>query len=96
MPNVIEFPRAPEPPGTSSQTVRSICIVIESLSRTLDNVRTLCAAIPHGPVREQLEAERARLLVGLFTVRQTAARLASTGASPAVLEVSDRPVTLHH
>ena len=102
MPNIIEFPRgAPRvshsvPTGNPPAQARSICSVIDALSRTLDQIRMLCEMIPDGPMRERLETEQARLIVGLFTARQTAAQLASAAVSTAAADASDRSIAPGH
>ena len=102
MPNIIEFPRATSrcshsvPTGDPPAQARSICSVIDALSRTLDQIRMLCEMIPDGPMRERLETEQARLTFGLFTARQTAAQLASAGVSTAAADDSDRSIAPRH
>lgn len=54
----------------------SIRAAMDTLSRTLDHIKSLCASLPDGPVRERLEAEQARLATDLSAVRNAAARLA--------------------
>ena len=101
MPNIIEFPHAASrvshsaPTGNPPAQARSICSVVGALSRTLDQIRMLCEMIPDGPMRERLETEQARLTVGLFTARQTAALLASADASTPAADASDRIAPRH-
>jgi hypothetical protein len=103
MQNVIEFPhttsRGPQLVAagvavTHVQAARSVGNMIEALSRTLDQIRTLCELIPDGPIREQLKAEQSRLLAGLFTARQSAARLSSIGAPTAASDANEQPLAL--
>ena len=51
--------------------------VVDSLSRTLDCIKTMCATEPNGPVRDKLETERANLVIGLFVARVAAMRVSS-------------------
>lgn len=50
--------------------------MVDSLSRTLNCIKTMYATEPGGMIREQLETERANLVIGLF-----AARVAAMGLS---------------
>ncbi|MEH2624489.1 hypothetical protein V1292_002544 [Bradyrhizobium sp. AZCC 1719] len=82
MQKVIEFraPKsdvAPEPLTTSPPSVEPIWAVVDSLSRTLDCIKTMCATEPNGPLRDRLETERANLIIGLFVARVAAMRLSS-------------------
>ena len=81
---------------TQVQAVRSIGNMIGALSRTLDQISMLCEMIPDGPMREQLKAEQTRLLAGLFTARETAARLSAPGAPTAPLSSADQPLALSY
>lgn len=58
-----------------AQAARSIGNLIEALSRTIDQISMLCKLIPDGPIHDQLRVEQNRLLAGMFTARQTSARL---------------------
>ena len=81
MHKVIEF-RAPpaeaaqEPLG-APPAMEPILAVVDSLSRTLNCIKTMCATEPNGPIRDQLETERANLVIGLFVARVAAMRLSS-------------------
>jgi len=59
-----------------------ILAVVESLARTLNCIKTMCATEPMGPIRDRLETERANLVIGLFVARVAAMRL-STGEEAA-------------
>ena len=59
-----------------------ILAVVDSLSRTLNCIKAMCATEPNGPIRDQLETERANLVIGLFVARVAAMRL-SAGAEVA-------------
>ena len=81
MQKIIEFrdaasqavrPQAPQPPS-----VEPIWAVVDALSRTLECIKTLCAAAPNGPMRDKLEIERTNLVIGLFVARVAAMRVAS-------------------
>jgi len=90
MQNVIEFPRAASlgsqqvaAAGTAAgaggpdvaHAAGAIGNMIEALSRTIDQIGMLREMLPDGSIRDQLKAEQNRLLAGLFTARQTSARL---------------------
>jgi hypothetical protein len=81
MHKVIEF-RAPqaeaaqEPLG-APPAMEPILAVVDSLSRTLNCIKTMCATEPNGPIRDRLETERANLVIGLFVARVAAMRLSS-------------------
>jgi hypothetical protein len=81
MQKVIEFhsPKseaAPEPLA-APPAMEPILAVVDSLSRTLNCIKTMCATEPNGPVRDKLEMERANLVIGLFVARVAAMRLSS-------------------
>ena len=82
MQKVIEF-RGPkseavsEPPAAAPPSMEPILAVVDSLSRTLDCIKTMCATEPNGPVRDKLETERANLVIGLFVARVAAMRVSS-------------------
>ena len=86
MQKVIEFgglksEAAPEP-LVAPPAMEPILAVVDSLSRTLNCIKTMCATEPNGPVRDKLETERANLVIGLFVARVAAMRL-STGEEAA-------------
>ena len=64
-------PLAPPP------SIEPILAVVDSLSRTLNCIKTMCATEPNGPIRDKLETERANLVIGLFVARVAAMRLSS-------------------
>ena len=64
----------PSPP-LEPKSIPSVSEVFDSLSRILDRIRNLCESVPDGPIREQLEAERATLIAKLVAVRTTAAQI---------------------
>ena len=81
MQKVIEFrgPKsepAAEPPA-APPSMEPILAVVDSLARTLDCIKTMCATEPNGPVRDKLETERANLVIGLFVARVAAMRVSS-------------------
>ena len=81
MQKVIEF-RGPKSEAVSEPlapppSIEPILAVVDSLSRTLDCIKTMCATEPIGPVRDKLETERANLVIGLFVARVAAMRLSS-------------------
>jgi hypothetical protein len=81
MQKVVEF-RGPkseavsEPPA-APPSIEPILAVVDSLARTLDCIKTMCATEPIGPIRDRLETERANLVIGLFVARVAAMRLSS-------------------
>ena len=86
MHNVIEFrdpasEAAPERPA-AAPSIEPILMVVDSLSRTLDCIKTMCATAPHGPIRDRLEIERANLVIGIFVARVAAMRLSSGESAP--------------
>jgi hypothetical protein len=81
MQKVIEF-RGPKSEAVSEPlaappAMEPILAVVDSLSRTLDCIKTMCATEPNGPIRDRLETERANLVIGLFVARVAAMRLSS-------------------
>ncbi|WP_141688533.1 hypothetical protein [Bradyrhizobium paxllaeri] len=89
---VIEFPGTaevmPGPSAVAPPSIEPIWTVVDSLSRTLDCIKTMCADAPTGPVRDKLEIERANLVIGLFVARVAAMRV-SLG-EPAAERAADR------
>ena len=67
----------PGPSAVAPPSIEPILTVVDSLSRTLDCIKTMCATAPNGPVRDKLEIERANLVIGLFVARVAAMRLSS-------------------
>ena len=67
----------PGPSAVAPPSIEPILTVVDSLSRTLDCIKTMCATAPIGPVRDKLEIERANLVIGLFVARVAAMRLSS-------------------
>jgi hypothetical protein len=86
MQNVIEF-RDPASEAASERpaaapSIEPILMVVDSLSRTLDCIKTMCATVPRGPIRDRLEIERANLVIGIFVARVAAMRLSSGESAP--------------
>jgi hypothetical protein len=87
MQKVIEF-RGPnsevvsEPLPVAPPSMEPILAVVDSLARTLDCIKTMCATEPNGPVRDRLETERANLVIGLFVARVAAMRVSSAEPLP--------------
>ena len=82
MQKVIEF-RGPQAEAVSEPlaappAMEPILAVVDSLSRTLNCIKTMCATEPNGPIRDKLETERANLVIGLFVARVAAMRVASS------------------
>jgi len=66
-----------EPLAVAPPSMEPILAVVDSLARTLDCIKTMCATEPIGPIRDRLETERANLVIGLFVARVAAMRLSS-------------------
>ena len=82
MQKVVEF-RGPKPEAVvAPPSMERILAVVNSLSRTLDCIKTMCATEPNGPVRDKLETERANLVIGLFVARVAAMRVSSGEPAP--------------
>jgi hypothetical protein len=86
MHKVIEF-RGPKSearaePAAAPPAMEPILAVVDSLSRTLNCIKTMCATEPNGPIRDKLETERANLVIGLFVARVAAMRLSSGAPAP--------------
>jgi hypothetical protein len=92
---VIEFPSPteamPGPSAVAPPSIEPIWTVVDSLSRTLDCIKTMCADAPTGPMRDKLEIERANLVIGLFVARVAAMRVSL--AEPAAERATDRIVS---
>ena len=72
--------RSPKPvaePLAAPPAMEPILAVVDSLARTLNCIKTMCATEPMGPIRDKLETERANLVIGLFVARVAAMRLSS-------------------
>jgi hypothetical protein len=63
-------------------SIEPIYAVVDSLSRTLECIKTMCATVPNGAARENLEIERTNLVIGLFVARIAAMRVSSSDAAP--------------
>lgn len=66
-----------ESPAVAPPSIEPIMMMVDSLSRTLDCIKDLCAIAPHGPIRDKLEAERANLVIDRFAGLVAAMRLTS-------------------
>jgi len=64
-------------PLAAPPAMEPILAAVDSLSRTLNCIKSMCATEPNGPVRDKLETERANLVIGLFVARVAAMRLSS-------------------
>ncbi len=86
MQKIIEFrdaaSQAVRPQATQPPSVASISAVVDSLSRTLECIKSLCATAPNGPVRDRLEIERTNLVIGLFAARVAEMRVSSDEPAP--------------
>ena len=96
MQKVIEF-RGPKSeaalePLAAPPAMEPILAVVDSLSRTLNCIKTMCASEPNGTVRDRLESERANLVIGLFVARVAAMRLSSGEQAPDVSANPNLPI----
>ena len=86
MQRVMEFRGPPSEAGSESlaspPAMEPILAVVDSLSRTLNCIKTMCATEPSGPIRDTLETDRANLVIGLFAARVAAMRLSSSESTP--------------
>ena len=87
MQKIIEFRDAASQVATGSRatqplSVEPILAVVDSLSRTLECIKSLCATAPNGPIRDKLEIERTNLVIGLFVARVAAMRVSSVEPAP--------------
>lgn len=87
MQKIIEFRAAESQTGMGSPaahplSVEPIWAVVDSLSRTLECIKTMCATVPNGPIRDKLEIERTNLVIGLFVARVAAMRVSSAEPAP--------------
>jgi hypothetical protein len=69
-------------PMTAPPAMEPILAMVDSLSRTLNCIKTMCATEPNGPIRDTLESDRANLVMGLFVARVAAMRLSSGEPGP--------------
>ena len=95
MQKLIEFPGTAEGrsrPSAAPPSIEPIYAVVDSLSRTLECIKAMCATVPNGPAREKLEIERANLVIGLFVARIAAMRVTSTEPAPEAL--TEPPMSL--
>jgi hypothetical protein len=70
-------------PLAAAPSIEPILAVVDSLSRTLDCIKTMCASEPSGAIRDRLEIERANLVIGLFVARVAAMRMSFGEPAPA-------------
>ncbi|ANV99574.1 hypothetical protein [Bradyrhizobium icense] len=83
-----DTPVAPSAPPS----IEPIYAVVDSLSRTLECIKTMCANVPNGPIRDKLEIERTNLVIGLFVARIAAMRISSSEPVPAALAQPSFPI----
>jgi hypothetical protein len=82
----VSEPLAPPP------SIEPILAVVDSLSRTLDCIKIMCATEPSGVIRDKLETERANLVIGLFVARVAAMRLSSSEPASDVSVNANLPI----
>jgi len=96
MHKVIEFPGPQSEPVSeplaAPPAMEPILAVVDSLARTLNCIKTMCATEPMGPIRDRLETERANLVIGLFVARVAAMRLSSGEEAAEVSANSAAPI----
>jgi hypothetical protein len=96
MHKVIEFPGPQSEPVSEPlagpPAMEPILAVVDSLARTLNCIKTMCATEPNGPIRDRLETERANLVIGLFVARVAAMRLSSGEQTREVSADSPAPI----
>jgi len=68
---------------TAAPSVERISALVESLSHTLECIKTLNDVVPAGPMRDKLEIERANLVKALAVARDAAMRARTGDAGPA-------------
>ncbi len=75
-------------PGAQSAppSIEPIYAVVDSLSRTLESIKALCATVQSGPMRDRLEIERTNLVIGLFVARIAAMRVTPDDAQQVLPE----------
>lgn len=78
-------------PAVAPPSIEPIMMMVDSLSRTLDCIKDLCAIAPHGPIRDKLEAERANLVIDRFAGLVAAMRLSSSEPADEVAD-ADRGI----
>ncbi|MDI1263810.1 MAG: hypothetical protein PS018_11195 [bacterium] len=72
----------PEPAAAVPPSIEPIWSLVDSLSQTLECIKSMCETVPDGPARERLETERTNLVLGLFVARVAAMRLSSSEPAP--------------
>lgn len=82
-------------PGSLSAppSIEPIWAVVDSLSRTLECIKTMCATAPNGPIREKLEIERTNLVIGLYVARIAAMRVTSGEPAAEALAEPNFPIS---
>jgi len=89
-------PHQPAASKAASQTappsIEPIYAVVDSLSRTLECIKSMAATVPTGPMRERLEIERTNLVIGLFVARIAAMRVTATEPAPEALAEPNFPM----
>ncbi len=85
MQKIIEFrdaaSQAVRSQATQPPSVASISAVVDSLSRTLECIKAVCATA-NGPIRDRLEIERTDLVIGLFVAQVAEMRVSSSEPAP--------------
>ena len=96
MHKVIEFPGPQSEPVSeplaAPPAMEPILAVVDSLARTLNCIKTMCATEPSGTIRDRLETERANLVIGLFVARVAAMRLSSGEQAPDISANPNLPI----
>jgi hypothetical protein len=76
----------------SVPSIEPIYAVVDSLSRTLECIKSMAATVPSGPMRDRLEIERTNLVIGLFVARIAAMRVTATEPAPETLAEPNLPM----
>jgi hypothetical protein len=87
-----EFCEAGAGSATAPPAMEPILAVVDSLSRTLNCIKTMCATEPDGPIRHKLETERANLVIGLVVARVAAMRLSSDEPAAEAPATANAPI----
>jgi hypothetical protein len=79
-------------PSSAPPSIEPIWAVVDSLSRTLECIKAICATAPSGPIRDKLEIERTNLVIGLFVARIAAMRVNAGETAPEALAEKSFPI----
>ncbi|MCA6118162.1 hypothetical protein J6524_25275 [Bradyrhizobium sp. WSM 1738] len=80
------------PSPSAPPSIEPIWAVVDSLSRTLECIKAMCATAPSGPIRDKLEIERTNLVIGLFVARIAAMRVSAGETAAEALAEQSFPI----